>query len=67
MPPEFLDEGTVTVDVGPPEVVTDGQGVDASEVHTAEPDASCACRSDGAPAPLALLALLGLRRGRRRR
>ncbi|MDC0715391.1 hypothetical protein [Nannocystis bainbridge] len=67
VPPEFLDEGTVTVEIGPPEVVTDGQGVDESEVHTSDPAASCACRSDGAPAPLAVLALLALRRGRRRR
>ncbi|MDC0674014.1 MYXO-CTERM sorting domain-containing protein [Nannocystis radixulma] len=67
VPPEFLDEGTVTVDVGPAED-TAGQGADAPEVHTSEPEASCACRSEGgAAAPLAALALLGLSRRRRRR
>lgn len=69
VPPEFLDEGTVTVDVGPPEEETVGQGAESPEVRTSDPEAACACRSAGSEGPLAagLLALLGLRRGRRRR
>jgi Zn-dependent metalloprotease len=64
VPPEFLDEGTVTIDVGPHPQAT--VGADEAELHTSPPEASCACRSEAPGAPLALLGLLGLRRARRR-
>lgn len=63
VPPEFLDEGTVTVEVEPPK----GPGVNAPEVHTGEPEASCACRSHGTSGLVAGLPALLLVRRRRKR
>lgn len=71
LPTEFLDEGTVHVDVelGESESESEGAsaGLDAPEVETDPAMASCACRGDGAPgAGLLGLAALGLARRRRR-
>src|SRR5690606_22547108 len=64
VPPEFLDEGTVTVEVEAPETST--QGADAAEVRTGEPAASCAWAAGSGWGALRGLMLLGLRRRRRR-
>ena len=68
LPPEFLDEGVVQVDVNEDEgTESSGAGLGDPKVRTGEPTASCACDSGADPrASLAsLLLLLTLRRRRR--
>lgn len=66
LPPEFIDEGKVQVDVSR-ETADAGPGLGEPEVRTGEPTASCACRGDaGGPTGAGLgLLLLALRRRRR--
>lgn len=69
LPPEFLDEGVVQVDVdAEAETETGGAPAEDPSVRTGEATASCACDGAADPgAPLAGAALLLLARRRRRR
>ncbi len=72
LPPEFLDEGVVQVDVneGESDTDTDSSGAPAEgpDVRVGEASASCACDGRADPgAPLAGAAMLLLARRRRRR
>lgn len=68
LPPEFLDEGVVHVDLTPAEESSGGEGgLSEAEVRTGEPTASCACDgSGGSPLGLGLGVMLLARRRRRR-
>ena len=72
LPTEFLDEGTVHVDVDLGDSDSDsesdgGNGLDAPEVDADPAQASCACRGGEPPgAGLVVLGALGLARRRRR-